>query len=1189
MWKKGIVLFVILGVYQASGMIEKILSTAKPIWKYLGNGGISFEELDLAVQQLKDYDEIAFAGTRGPQRPEFSMEEENQMDRYELQYRKAMSGVKIDHEDLSESMKDWQMHKKESAVTDITGNIAKMCDVLIEQFGSQGILKLMSHQDIHFLQPNKTGIQENMLYYFESMMISEIKVLHVLSQVFKPYEWHRRMKHAVNRFEKYYLTYITTLFSALDNTSQIVRFNDASSSRRFKDFRERDDSPVAYYEIGAFKQPYVYLEPKMFINMVSRRFCTTGTFGTTESCPRLKNEENWCLEMKESSKLCVEDDRVTKLSMSPDIAYGEMKSCSIDDQLYFSDHPKSNTSVSRCFCKCHRNSSTHSISLSMSRANVVNNMIITGARFVQHNKILHIQVKQGKLMKDGKVNPKTESWVQLPHNPEVRAITIDSRTFLLNNPVLPFGYALIGAQFFMKRDKIAIRIVGKQFDMSQGILLPGLIQVSTEPFHRFETLTFTKEKPGLDAEGLNVLYTSDSGPNSHTIQLETLPIEKDFLQSTVPFFDAVAVETKPPRALSGLGLLHKGVQNISGLISLEVRLLPFRRYLAQLIMDYRPGNLLSGWISSSSRLQYILDVGRRISTLMTELSELAYGDHLKLSLRMKAGFDGIIQNVNNINYNMDVANLVAMGQDSTAVSLREKLKRWMAGAKPILETIDESYEWVFSTNVAVNFTFAKLLLPKLEKTFDDFEIFLNSSLSLTTPGQEDNFINTFFKLNSLAADTQCKGGQTMHPLLTQLFQVTIGYEVKAMIALVHIFEIKSPIRPSWKKDLLAAQQKFQVRFTNYVKLFSDVVNNFPSHIQSCDPITAEATGGKIHIESKGIGEPSYFYHKAKISDCEEAIEKNRMKWHYSKDKCSGNINSCISVTEVTICRSKNNHTVDAWTDRNGGRMNLGNCTETRGIWEYYSADYDEDDDDETIVNDKYCVCSCNKEPSIYISLNFNFANVSNNMVITGVQFVLQNKILHIKIKQGRLMPNGWVDPSSNHWVDPPQKPEKVRISAVQRRFFLKDVIFPSDYAVTGIGFYDDNGFGIKVEGQKFNFWTGTLLDDSIVMRETITHDEDDNSLKRLFKPTKSPSWLDLHTSPIENSGHNKSQLVRPRFNGLTVEVNPPTPLGGIGLFHQGSDGGNGFLALRLHSLDFKEDLKHFIKQSNKGYSFLEGL
>lgn len=86
------------------------------------------------------------------------------------------------------------------------------------------------------------------------------------------------------------------------------------------------------------------------------------------------------------------------------------------------------------------------------------------------------------------------------------------------------------------------------------------------------------------------------------------------------------------------------------------------------------------------------------------------------------------------------------------------------------------------------------------------------------------------------------------------------------------------------------------------------------------------------------------------------------------------------------------------------------------------------------------------------------------------------------------------------------------------------------------------------------------------------------------EPDSDDHWIALGISNLDD---DVGQTVIPLFDNQTVETDPPSPLGGLGLFHKGAEGYGGFIALQLHSLAYSKKIKELISTHVPGKLFSE--
>ncbi|XP_063992028.1 uncharacterized protein LOC135170275 [Diachasmimorpha longicaudata] len=1117
--KQILVLFILLGAYQTSGWLFDVLKLGRKIWKFVGKiqdmrdkaetiknaftGELIsalFDEDDGGIEALSEQLENLRTELIGHLQQIESLVKhipaEIKKDAEKAKYEDIIHEIDETHKSLLEAIQanntaKWGKNPC-SAMYDFRMQLQDLGPLLMGSDYKSGLLQMIARSDPEF-ETLPISIQEQLIFIFETVILTEIKGLHIIASCLEKdgassKDWAVDMARAVKVFEERYKSYLNVMLVILEGTSPFIRSRGIPTIGPQASGESR-----SYYEIGSFTRPHV--------NMQDLTPSTSMTGGYYPQCAGINQKfgqcliegaeiNNYCINDGSPLNLCMTGEEVISLKYSSKVI-GSPDPCSPKNQVSFK-HPA--TRMSWCYCLCHRETSKHYLSLTMSHANVIKNMVIIGARFVQHNKIIHVQVLEGKLLPDGKIERGSEQWVPLPARPTVIPLTWGRRNFVRHNPVLPFGYVLIGVQFIDQKNKFAISAVGKKYDIRRGVLLPGFIQVAAEYYLQNDHAESMSTLPDL-------MNTLDSKDGTYSIQLRKGPRKDASPNPTIPFFDGTIVQASPTRALAGIGLISKKGADSSEFISLQARLIPFKRHLAQLILDYIPGQVLEECNWGLCTLSYILDLGQRISTVIWELSELAFGNHVNLHLKIQTVLSEIAQDIDGMAVNMDIDKLRAVVLNSTPKPFKNEFRKWLKGARPILDKIDQSYDWLLhthNTQQPMNYTYAQLLSNEIHGYIDEFNKYLLSSLSSRGKliKKIDNQKPAKARKAQKAAVTgdQCPSVQSMHFIFTELFQTLMGYEIKSMVVLTFIAKLENPIQMDWKADLLKLRKSFQNRLSQYVELFDDLLEKFPTDINSCDPTAAPP--GKVHIKVKEIGSEA------------------------------------------------------------------------------------------------------NDVATTYVSLDFNAANVTENMVITGIKFVLQDNILHIQIKKGRLMGHGQIDESSNHWVDPPKNPRKIPILANKKTFALNDHIFPSDYAVIGVGFIETPEIGIAVEARKFSFWNGTLLSRSIktggtptvdnTLHEAIPHKGYHKRIPhgKVHKHEESTKSFSVTLKSVEDKKTGE-QEVQPKFNGFSVESIPPKPMGGISIFRQERKNGE-FISLKLHSLNFKENLEHFLEQRDRKEAFLEG-
>jgi len=139
----------------------------------------------------------------------------------------------------------------------------------------------------------------------------------------------------------------------------------------------------------------------------------------------------------------------------------------------------------------------------------------------------------------------------------------------------------------------------------------------------------------------------------------------------------------------------------------------------------------------------------------------------------------------------------------------------------------------------------------------------------------------------------------------------------------------------------------------------------------------------------------------------------------------------------------------------------------------------------------YCFCLCDEQgpkSDRYFNLRQTVADVEENKVVTGLRFVKKNRIFHLQIQQGKLLPHGVIDIKTVEWkpVDDYEIDGKNIVNGVDyhalhyynRSLDLDNVMSQNDNSsvVTGIRFRVlGSHLNLMAQLSKFDFESGRLL------------------------------------------------------------------------------------------------------------------
>jgi hypothetical protein len=175
----------------------------------------------------------------------------------------------------------------------------------------------------------------------------------------------------------------------------------------------------------------------------------------------------------------------------------------------------------------------------------------------------------------------------------------------------------------------------------------------------------------------------------------------------------------------------------------------------------------------------------------------------------------------------------------------------------------------------------------------------------------------------------------------------------------------------------------------------------------------------------------------------------------SQRQCHGNITSCRNYDyKLWVCPADvhSHRRYDYITYDNGlvhGRKRECQTTKLR----HWASS--------VVFRCSYCFCLCDEEGSFsdrYVSLRAVNADYANNRVVTGLRLVKHNRIIHLQVQEGKLLPRGKIDTSTMRWV--PVDEMKIdensiagldyhTLSLEKRALDLDDVVAEEDFVLTG--------------------------------------------------------------------------------------------------------------------------------------------
>lgn len=243
----------------------------------------------------------------------------------------------------------------------------------------------------------------------------------------------------------------------------------------------------------------------------------------------------------------------------------------------------------------------------------------------------------------------------------------------------------------------------------------------------------------------------------------------------------------------------------------------------------------------------------------------------------------------------------------------------------------------------------------------------------------------------------------------------------------------------------------------------------------------------------------------------------------------------------------------------------------------------------------YCFCYCDDQNSSthrYFSLRSVMSDISNNRVITGVRLKMINRIIHIQIQEGQLLPSGEINTATIQWQpidafsikDPDIKPDvDYHTMTWEKRALDLDDLSMKDHLLTGLRFrMVGSRLNLEIRVTPFNFTSGSMIQPE---EKSFWHSNDVTSRTELkYNEPDVPIRSSLPNVP--DSGENQylnfapsdrrkdaAQSTIPFLDVQPLTPNPPVPLSGAGIFHKGRTGSGGFVALKLITYDYAPHLQ----------------
>ncbi|XP_051858674.1 uncharacterized protein LOC127565202 [Drosophila albomicans] len=310
-------------------------------------------------------------------------------------------------------------------------------------------------------------------------------------------------------------------------------------------------------------------------------------------------------------------------------------------------------------------------------------------------------------------------------------------------------------------------------------------------------------------------------------------------------------------------------------------------------------------------------------------------------------------------------------------------------------------------------------------------------------------------------------------------------------------------------------------------------------------------------------------------------------------QCLGRIYNCQLIeSDLTVCQSpkKSSRRYEYIQYGNGQRFgkqkNVSRDTNNVDSWRrwiFWKCSY------------CFCLCDDHQNSDRYFNLRETVSDVKANKVMTGVRFVKKNRVFHLQIQEGQILPRGAINQSTVEWkpvdgykIDDTNIREGVDYHSMNyksRGLNLDEITYTNDgsFVVTGVRFQATKGrLNLIVLFSNFDFVKGMLIEPESTRKYQSNSDikgRIELHLKNLDVPTLSfdssqPLSKDGQYLEFVNTGmeQDAAQTTVPFIDIQDVVSNHPVPLAGISIYYKGSPGYGGFVTPKIISYDISPHL-----------------
>eukprot|EP00095_Tigriopus_kingsejongensis_P006035 maker-scaffold889_size84747-snap-gene-0.24 protein:Tk06035 transcript:maker-scaffold889_size84747-snap-gene-0.24-mRNA-1 annotation:"hypothetical protein L798_01615" len=244
---------------------------------------------------------------------------------------------------------------------------------------------------------------------------------------------------------------------------------------------------------------------------------------------------------------------------------------------------------SMCLCKCDAPGelSDRYWSLKEVTADVEENKVVTGVRFIKRDRVIHLEIEQALALPEGSIYEESREWKSPPPvdinrdipNTDFLMMTYETRALDTDTLEAPSGHVITGIRLRSLGGHINLEAQVTPIGFTSGKLIPeratwiGNDNTPASASPREQENIYMPDISTFDHKS-EIL-----AGNNKFIQFDATSAHKDVMQTTIPFLDAQTVAPSPGTWLSAVGLYYKGTTGYGGFVGPLVRSYDFTRHL----------------------------------------------------------------------------------------------------------------------------------------------------------------------------------------------------------------------------------------------------------------------------------------------------------------------------------------------------------------------------------------------------------------------------------------------------------------------------------------------------------------------------------------------------------------------------------------------------------------------------------